>query len=38
MFVSRGGGSVRVTRTTEDAQMLVRWSKAEEGEGCGQAA
>jgi hypothetical protein len=23
-FVGRGGGTVRVTRTTEDAQMLVR--------------
>jgi hypothetical protein len=30
--VGRGGGSVRVTRATEDAQMLVRWSRAEEGE------
>jgi hypothetical protein len=31
-FVGCGGSSVRVTRTAEEAQMLVRWSRAEEGE------
>jgi hypothetical protein len=31
-FVGRGGDSVRVTHTAEDAQMLVRRSRAEEGE------
>jgi hypothetical protein len=30
--VGRGGGSVRVTRAAEDVQMLIRWSRAEEGE------
>jgi hypothetical protein len=31
-FVGRGGNSVRVTLASEDAQMLVRRSRAEEGE------
>jgi hypothetical protein len=30
--VGRGGGSVRVTCATEDAQMLVQRSRVEEGE------
>jgi hypothetical protein len=29
--VGHSGGSVRVTRTAKDVQMLVRWSRAEEG-------
>jgi hypothetical protein len=31
-FVGRGGGSVRVTRTAKNAQMLVRRSRARKGE------
>jgi hypothetical protein len=30
--VGRGGSSVRVSRAAEDVQMLIRWSRAEEGE------
>jgi hypothetical protein len=31
-FVRHSGGSIRVTRVAKDAQMLVRRSKAKEGE------
>jgi hypothetical protein len=31
-FVGRGGIRVRVTRVAEDVQMLIRRSRAEEGE------
>jgi hypothetical protein len=29
--VGHSGGSVRVTRAAKDVQMLIRWSRAEEG-------